>query len=264
MKLDTIYACCLAVTLSSAAHANNLVQPAAPQQPTTAGAAAASANWDPFESFNRSIYSFNSAFGGSVASEVATGYRATVPEEVQAAIDNFFTNLREPLTFVASTLNADFRNAGTSAGRFAINTTAGIGGLFDVATKVGWVSRPQDFGTTLCKYKLPAGPYVVLPFIGPSTVRDTAGSLASYIASYWALGGWGRRTYILADRTASYLTDRAPAAIRAAALPAASVDGYAEQRRKYLELRDALCKDSIPAERLKASPLGRVIVKPLG
>jgi phospholipid-binding lipoprotein MlaA len=256
MKLGTLGIGCLAVALSSAAlapaYADNAAQPAAPQ-------AAPGGSWDPFETFNRSIYSFNSAFGESVASKVSSGYQSAVPGGVQAAVDNFFTNLREPFTFVASALNADFANAGTSAGRFAINTTAGIGGLFDVATKMGWISRPQDFGTTLCKYKLPAGPYVVLPFVGPSTVRDTAGSAASYVASFWVLDEWAP-TYIVADRAASYATDQAPAAAAASGAPTPA-DGYAEQRRKYLELREALCEDRIPAERLKASPLGRVIEK---
>jgi phospholipid-binding lipoprotein MlaA len=259
VKPRAILICCLAVALS-AAHAQN--SPAATRH-STATQAAASASWDPFESFNRSIYAFNSAFGSSVALNVASSYQATLPDGVRAAVGNFFTNLREPLTIVASALNADFANAGTSAGRFAINTTAGIVGLFDVATPMGWVSRPQDFGTTLCKYRLPTGPYIVLPFIGPSTLRDTAGSAASYVGSFWALTGWARRTYIFADRAASYVTDQAPAAVRAASAHATAADGYAEQRRKYLELREALCEDRIPAERLKASPLGRVIEMPL-
>jgi phospholipid-binding lipoprotein MlaA len=263
MLLKTLGTSCFAVALSSAAlapapaQAQNAAQPAATPQPE----AATGTSWDPFESFNRAVYRFNSAFGESVALKVASGYQSAVPQGVQAAVGNFFTNLREPLTIVASALNADFNNAGTSAGRFAINTTAGIGGLFDVATKMGWVSRPQDFGITLCKYKLPAGPYVVLPFVGPSTVRDTAGSAASYVATFWALDDWAP-TYIVADRAVSYVTDQAPAL--AGTEPAAGTDGYAAQRSKYLELREALCQDRIPAERLKASPLGRVIEVPQG
>jgi phospholipid-binding lipoprotein MlaA len=258
MNLRALGICCLAVALSSTAHAqNSALSAAAPQPEATAGA-----SWDPFESFNRAVYSFNSAFGESVATKVASGYQSAVPQGVQAAVGNFFTNLREPLTVVASALNADFSNAGTSVGRFAINTTAGVGGLFDVATKMGWVSRPQDFGTTLCKYKVPSGPYVVLPFVGPSTVRDTAGSAASYVASFWALDDWAPG-YILADRAASYVTDGAPGAVPASAAGISS-DGYAEQRSRYLELREGLCQDRIPAERLKASPLGRVIEVPQG
>ena len=214
---------------------------------------AKAAIWDPLESVNRTIYSFNSAFGSSIATQIATAYESAVPDSVRAGVDNVFTNLREPVTVVAAGLGGDLRNAGLSAGRFAINSTVGIGGVYDVASGMGWVSRPTDFGTTLCRYNLPAGPYLVLPFIGPTTIRDTAGVLATYWATFWLLDGWAP-AYIIADRAVAYTTNRP------ATMPAAEAgDAYAEQRDHYQALRTGLCDGSIPGDRLKASPLGRVV-----
>jgi phospholipid-binding lipoprotein MlaA len=209
--------------------------------------------WDPLESVNRGVYSFNSAFDDSVAHQVATAYDSTVPESVRAGVDNVFTNLREPLTVVASGLSGDLKNAGLSAGRFAINTTAGIGGIYDVATGMGWVSRPADFGMTMCHYNVPAGPYLVLPFIGASTARDAVGVLAAYWAAFWTLEGWAP-TYIVADRAAAYVAT--PAAGAAAAAPA---DGYAAQRDQFVALRAGACDGGAG---LKAGPFGEVTTAP--
>jgi phospholipid-binding lipoprotein MlaA len=206
--------------------------------------------WDPLESVNRGVYSFNSAFDDSIAHQVATAYGSTVPESVRAGVDNVFTNLREPLTVVASGLSGDLKNAGLSAGRFAINTTAGIAGIYDVATGMGWVSRPADFGMTMCHYNVPTGPYLVLPFIGASTARDAVGVVAAYWAAFWTLEGWAP-TYIVADRAAAYGSVPAPAS--AATAPA---DGYAAQRDQFLALRAGACDNSVAG--LKASPFGGV------
>jgi phospholipid-binding lipoprotein MlaA len=209
--------------------------------------------WDPLESLNRSVYSFNSAFGSSVADQIATAYDSAVPESVRTGVDNVFKNLREPLTVVASGLSGDMKNAGLSAGRFAINATAGIGGVYDVATGMGWVSRPTDLGMTMCHYSVPPGPYLVLPFIGSSTVRDAAGVLATYWAAFWVLEGWAP-AYIIADRAVAY------SANHPGSTPEAAVgDAYAAQRDHYQTLRAGLCDGNIPGSQLKASPLGRVM-----
>jgi phospholipid-binding lipoprotein MlaA len=185
---------------------------------------------------------------------MATAYDSAVPASVRAGVDNVFTNLREPLTVVASGLSGDLNNAGLSAGRFAINTTVGLAGVYDVATGMGWVSRPTDFSTTLCHYNVPAGPYLVLPFIGSSTVRDAVGVLAAYWATFWVLDEWAP-AYIVADRAVAYSTSRS------AAVPAAAAagDAYVVQRDQYQTLRAGVCDGSIPGDRLKAGPLGRVV-----
>ena len=219
--------------------------------PAQAASDPTSSAWDPLEPLNRSIYSFNAAFGAGAATKIADAYAAAVPEGVRASIDNFFTNLREPLTAVSSLLQGDVANAGRSVGRFAINSTAGIAGLFDVATRMDVVSRPTDLGTTLCRYQVPAGPYLVLPFIGPTTARDAAGMAATYYGAFWVLEDWAPG-YIVADRAAAYAGDRTVAD------DAAGTDTYEGQRDRYHAQRAALCSDAPPAA-LKASPLGKVI-----
>jgi len=208
--------------------------------------------WDPLEPVNRGVYSLNSAFDDSVAHPVASAYDSAVPESVRTGVDNVFTNLREPLTVVASGLSGDLKNAGLSAGRFAINTTAGIGGIFDVATRMGWVSQPADLGMTMCHYNVPAGPYLVLPFIGASTARDAVGVLAAYWAAFWTLEG-SAPTYLVADRAAAYVST--PAAATAATAP---VDGYAAQRDQFLAMRAGACDGSLAGNQLKAGPFGEV------
>src|SRR3954452_11260889 len=117
-----------------------------------APALADDAIWDPWEALNRASFSFNAALAKIIAEPVTAAYQRAVPQPVQTGIGDFFTNLREPVTAVSSGLQGDFQNAGVSVGRFAINSTVGIVGLFDVATEMGWVSRPEDIGATLCSY----------------------------------------------------------------------------------------------------------------
>ena len=173
-----------------------------------------------------------------------------------AVVRNLINNPRTPLDLslglLPHMLSGDLKNAGLSAGRFAINTTAGIGGIYDVATGMGWVSRPADFGMTMCHYNVPAGPYLVLPFIGASTARDAVGVLAAYWAAFWTLEGWAP-TYIVTDRAGAYVSTPAAAA-------AAPADGYAAQRDQFVALRAGACDGSVAG--LKASPFGGVTPAP--
>jgi len=236
--------------------------------------------WDPLEQLNRATYAFNTAFVAVVAAPVISAYRSTVPETVQTGVDNIFTNLREPLTALSSGMQGDFGNFGVSLGRFAINTTAGIGGVFDVATRMGWTSRPEDFGTAMCSYGVPPGPFVVLPFVGPSNTREAVGTLATYGLTYGIADDYGLG-YVVADRAAAAANDMplpaaetsivvtpAPTTPPAADAPATpnlptvtttGVPSYEEVRAQYAAFREQLCTDAIPAAELKASPLGGVI-----
>ncbi|PZQ83713.1 MAG: hypothetical protein DI549_07605 [Ancylobacter novellus] len=236
--------------------------------------------WDPLEQLNRATYAFNTAFVAVVAAPVIGAYRATVPESVQTGVDNVFTNLREPLTALSSGLQGDFSNLGVSIGRFAINSTAGIGGVFDVATRMGWVSRPEDLGTTMCSYGVPPGPFVVLPFVGPSTTREAVGTLAVYGLTYGIADDYGLG-YVVADRAVAAASDLplpaaqttivvtpAPTTPPAAAAPetptlptvtTTGVPSYEDVRTQYLAFRQQLCTDSVPAAELKPSPLGGIV-----
>lgn len=226
----------------------------------TATAAPASAQtvvaqpWDPIETVNRAVYNFNVAFASMVAGPVASAYRTTVPASVQAGVDNVFTNLREPVTAISSGLQGDFRNAGMSAGRFAVNTTAGIGGIFDLATRLGLESRAQDLGATFCAYDVPAGPYVVLPFVGPSTVRELVGLALAWYGAFGVLNDWAVG-YIVADRAVGLAADPPPDF-------SATPDPYLERRAFHFAVREAVCSEGTPSEILKASPLGQVTIVP--
>lgn len=223
--------------------------------------------WDPFERVNRATYSLNSAFMSVVAGPVVAAYRSNVPTSVQTGINNVFTNLREPLTVISSGVQGDLANMRVSAGRFAINTVAGIGGVFDVASRMGWVSRPEDLGTAMCSYGVPSGPYLMVPFFGPTNAREAAGTIAAYGLAY-ATGDDLVYSYVVADRTVAAASDlpmsmfeQVPEAGLNAPSPApvVTLDAYASTRDRYMTLRADLCADSIPAADLKASPLGGVI-----
>ncbi len=127
---------------------------------------------DPLERMNRGVYKFNDALDRAVLKPVATGYRKGVPRVVRTGIGNFLSNLAYPTVIVNNLLQGKFKDAGSDLGRFALNTTLGIGGLLDPATHVGIPRNDEDFGQTLGRWGVPPGPYLVLPVIGPSTLRD--------------------------------------------------------------------------------------------
>ncbi|WP_163559033.1 VacJ family lipoprotein [Halomonas sp. NO4] len=130
---------------------------------------------DPWEGFNRRVFAFNDAVDRAVLKPVARGYRTVTPQPVQTGVGNFFANLGEPRTLLNSLLQGKPGNAGIAGARFVINTTVGIGGLWDFATHMEITGREEDFGQTLGVWGVGEGAYLVLPFLGPSTVRDTTG-----------------------------------------------------------------------------------------
>ncbi|AOS95587.1 putative phospholipid-binding lipoprotein MlaA precursor [Microbulbifer aggregans] len=135
-----------------------------------------SAKQDPWEDVNRAIFRFNDTADRWVLKPLAVTYREVTPIFMQHGVSNFYGNLREVTNSLNSALQWKWGQAGNDAGRFLINTTVGVVGLFDVAQR--WGLEPndgEDFGQTLAVWGVPAGPYVVLPFLGPSTVRDVPG-----------------------------------------------------------------------------------------
>ena len=133
-------------------------------------------NNDPLEPYNRSMTTFNFAVNRYVYQPIAKTYRAVVPEFARTGISNFADNLSEPYTFVNAILQADGRAAAHSFGRFFTNTTLGVGGLFDAATYFGIDKKQKTFGQTLYKWGWKDSvPYLVLPFLGPSDLRETIG-----------------------------------------------------------------------------------------
>lgn len=129
---------------------------------------------DPFEPFNRGVYGFNETVDNAVLRPVATAYRDTLPSPVRTGVSNFFGNLGDVWSGVNSLLQLKVGDAATTLMRVAVNTVLGVGGVVDVASELGLDRHREDFGQTLGRYGVPTGPYLVLPLLGPSTVRDTA------------------------------------------------------------------------------------------
>jgi len=140
---------------------------------------------DPFESYNRVMYGVNDAVDRAVLKPVATGYKNVVPGFAQTGVSNFFGNLSDAWSSVNNLLQGKGEEAGTDFGRFALNSTFGIFGLLDIASEAGMPKHDEDFGQTLGKWGVPSGPYLILPLLGPSTVRDTAALPADFGGDIW-------------------------------------------------------------------------------
>jgi phospholipid-binding lipoprotein MlaA len=130
---------------------------------------------DPWEGFNRSIYSFNLKADKYVLKPVATAYNNITPEPVKHGVRNFFSNLKSPVILVNELLQGRPMNSAETLGRFAVNTTVGVVGIFDPASAIGLVRRNEDFGQTLGVWGWENSNYVVLPLLGPRTMRDVVG-----------------------------------------------------------------------------------------
>ncbi|NYS60926.1 MlaA family lipoprotein [Vreelandella salicampi] len=130
---------------------------------------------DPWEGFNRRVFIFNDVLDRYALKPVARGYRFVTPDPVETSVGNFFSNLGEVRTVVNSLLQGKGRNASLSTSRLIINSTVGVGGLFDVATKMEITGDEEDFGQTLAVWGWEDSRYLVLPLLGPSTLRDTTG-----------------------------------------------------------------------------------------
>jgi phospholipid-binding lipoprotein MlaA len=138
--------------------------------------------YDPAEGVNRGIYKFNAKFDKYVFLPVVKGYDTVVPEYVDNRISSFFSNIGEFRNATNSLLQAKPKKTATAVGRFAINTTVGILGFYDPATKIGLKQHKEDFGQTLGHWGVGPGAYVMLPILGPSNVRDTVGIVGDALA----------------------------------------------------------------------------------
>jgi phospholipid-binding lipoprotein MlaA len=195
---DSAAALAAAMATESADSSQQTDEPVAP--PVTPADAPSMYTYDPWERLNRFNYRFNYRFDEAVFLPVANGYRR-FPAPIRAGVHNFFGNLSEVDSVVNYAIQWRLKLSALSLGRFVINSTIGIGGLFDVAKKLKVVAPLTGFGTTLSKWGLHPGPYLVIPILGPSTLRDGLGLLGDYGLSYginvadlyrgiqsWALG----------------------------------------------------------------------------
>ena len=193
---------------------------------------------DPFEPFNRDVSRFNEAVDDAVLRPVATAYQKVTPEPVRSGVRNFFTNLTEPWSLVNNLLQFKIQEAGETLVRFGFNTVFGVGGIYDPASQAQLMRHRQDFAQTLGFYGVDTGPYLVLPLLGPSTVRDTIA-----LPVVWTVGDPVMRSVDnIPVRNSIYalrLVDTRAALLRAGAvLNQAALDPYAFQRDVFLQLRD--------------------------
>jgi phospholipid-binding lipoprotein MlaA len=199
---------------------------------------------DPWESFNRSIYAFNDGFDRAIARPVAETYKNYTPGAVQNGVSNFFSNLNDIIVFVNDLLQFKFEQAAQDFSRFAFNTTAGLLGLIDVSSHMGLPKHHEDFGQTLATWGAGNGPYVVLPFLGPSTVRDTTGLVAdAYVDPLYSVkdneSRWGLIILRAVDTRASLLE-------ASNLMEKSGVDPYVFMRNAYLQHRENLVFDGNP------------------
>lgn len=131
---------------------------------------------DPYENVNRKILEFNFKVDEYVLRPVAVAYKENIPKPVQNGLGNFFSNLRDPFNSINNLLQGKPIRAGQDLSRFVINSTLGIAGFADVATPVGIPKSDEDFGQTMAVWGVPSGPYIVLPLLGPSNIRDAVGT----------------------------------------------------------------------------------------
>ncbi len=147
----------------------------APVGLTTAGGDTPGGIHDPIEGWNRGVYGFNKGLDRAIVRPAAMGYRRAVPREAREGVHNVLANLGSPVIFLNDVMQVQPHPAGETAVRFAVNTTVGVLGVFDVASQMGIYRHRADFGQTLGRYGVGAGPYVYLPVFGPSSVRDAVG-----------------------------------------------------------------------------------------
>ncbi|MCY1416084.1 MlaA lipoprotein [compost metagenome] len=136
--------------------------------------------YDPWETWNRRVYHFNYRFDEWVFLPVVHGYEYITPHFVRSGVSNFFSNIGEVPSLLNSLLQFKGKRAMTTTGRLLVNTTVGVLGLWDPATRMGMPKQTEDFGQTLGFYGVPDGPYVMLPLLGPSNVRDTGGLVVDF------------------------------------------------------------------------------------
>ena len=197
---------------------------------------------DPWEGYNRAIFSFNEGVDKILLKPVAQGYRKITPDVVEGSIHNFFSNLQDVPVTINEVLQGKFAQAGSDVLRLLINSTIGILGLFDVATGLGYAKHEEDFGQTLAVWGVGAGPYFVVPIIGGSTVRDFPGTLVDRLLLH-PIAYIGDSDTELWLNVADAVHLRANFLDQEAIIRQWSPDFYVAVRNYYLSRREALIKD---------------------
>jgi phospholipid-binding lipoprotein MlaA len=207
---------------------------------------------DPWESWNRDVHGFNKDVDDAILKPVAKGYQEITPTPVDKSITNVFSNINDIGVTINDFLQFKFLQGGMDASRFLINTTAGVVGIFDVASMIDLPKHDEDFGQTLGFWGVPSGDYMVLPFLGASTPRDTVGLVADALfnpLTYVSFFGGFAANAATAAATAVDVTDiRSDVMSSEKILNEASVDRYDFVKNAYKQRREYLIHDGNPPE----------------
>ena len=197
---------------------------------------------DPIEGVNRAVYKFNDGLDRMIFTPVAKGYQAIVPAPVDKGISNFFGNIEDVVTTVNELLQFKFRRGGSDAARVLVNSTIGLLGLFDVASSMGLEKHNEDFGQTLGHWGVGNGPYLMLPFYGPSTLRDTTGRFvdASAFDPIYKIDHVPTRNSL---RAVEAIDNRADLLGASSVLEEAALDRYNFLKESYFQKREHDVKD---------------------
>lgn len=197
------------------------------------------------ESYNRTMFSFNTVLDDYIMKPVAKGYRAVTNDFIRERVRNFFGNLKEPATMINHTLQGNFGDTGKSGGRFLVNSTLGLLGTFDVASGWGINKNKTGLDETLAKWCVPDGPFIVLPFIGPSTPRAAVGYVGDSVANplYWSDKGihfddeWKKYAFYYGLTALGFVSVREENLDLVDKLTMNSVDPYSTIKSAYMQNR---------------------------
>lgn len=198
-------------------------------------------NNDPYEPANRVGYAINDGLDTYILAPVARAYRFAVPSVVRNPIHNVLANMTSPVLFINDVLQTRPRRAGTTFMRFVINTTAGVGGLFDVAKSAGYERHDSDFGETLALWGVPEGPFLFLPVIGPSNPRDAAGYGVdmAFSPTTYAPSGHGIQTLGTVRFIVGAVDSRERLLDTISSIKSTALDPYATFRSLYRQNRES-------------------------
>ncbi len=200
---------------------------------------------DPWEGFNRGVHAFNTDFDNAILKPVAEGYVRIVPKTARTGVTNFFSNLGDVVVLANDLLQFKFRQAASDFSRLVWNTTVGLGGLIDVATPMGLTKHSEDFGQTLGYWGAGSGPYLVLPFLGPSSLRDGTGRLVDY-TQFDLIGEIGDDTARYAVIGLNVVDIRAGLLRTTRLVDQGALDPYLFLRESYLQMRENQVYDGNP------------------
>lgn len=201
---------------------------------------------DPFEPLNRGIYKFNDGVDSVLFKPIAEVYQGVLPQFARTGVGNFFSNIQDVIIALNNLLQGKVMDAGMDLCRIVVNSTIGVLGLIDVGTEFGLEKHQEDFGQTLGRWGIGGGPYIVIPFLGPSTVRDGFGLIGDWVAS--------PLTYLQPDRHRNnaygvfFVNRRAELLEASKILEIAALDPYEFVRDAYLQRRRNLIYDGRPPD----------------